>query len=81
MKVIGRETFLAPVAWEDDWSVVNGGQNITLQCSGPRMYQLEHPVKWRDDFTEPKMSLGWYRKSTFPELAYFIAPFEQGQRS
>ncbi|KAH8601558.1 glycosyl hydrolase [Bisporella sp. PMI_857] len=62
--VFGRETFLVPMAWEDDWPVINGGQKITLHSSGPGLYQLEQEVKWRDDFTEAALTLGWYRKNT-----------------
>lgn len=53
------------MTWEDDWPVVNGGRKVVLQCSGPGMYQLQQTAKWRDDFTEPDLSLGWYRKSKF----------------
>lgn len=60
---LGRETFLVPMTWEDDWPVVNDGQKVTLQSSGPGLYQLEQPATWRDEFTEPQLNLGWYRKS------------------
>jgi beta-xylosidase len=62
---IGRETFLVPLNWEQDWPVINGGQKITLQSHGPGLYQLETPVSWRDEFTAPEMQLGWYRKSEY----------------
>ncbi|WP_276255183.1 glycoside hydrolase family 43 protein [Halomontanus rarus] len=32
---LGRETFLAPVSWEDGWPVVNGGDPITAEMDGP----------------------------------------------
>jgi hypothetical protein len=48
--------------WKDDWPVINGGQKITLK-SGPGLYEFEPPVAWRDDFSDPKLQLGWYRKS------------------
>lgn len=59
----GRETFLAHVEWENDWPVVNGGKKIALQTEGPGLYQHAIPVSWRDDFSSPKLQLGWYRKS------------------
>ncbi|KAJ5094996.1 hypothetical protein N7532_007287 [Penicillium argentinense] len=62
--VLGRETFLAPVSWVNDWPVVNGGNKITLQSTGPGLYQHEVPVMWKDDFSSPKLQIGWYRKNT-----------------
>ncbi|RAL14747.1 glycoside hydrolase family 43 protein [Aspergillus homomorphus CBS 101889] len=62
--VFGRETFLVPMDWENDWPVINGGQKIPLEYSGPQLYQFEHLVAWRDDFAQPGLQLGWYRKNT-----------------
>lgn len=50
---IGRETFLVPVEWEDDWPVVKG--KITLSMESPGLYEYTPPVEWRDDF----QSLSW----------------------
>ncbi|KAJ5889008.1 hypothetical protein N7495_009049 [Penicillium taxi] len=61
--VLGRETFLVPVRWEDDWPVVNEGKKISLQSTGPGLYQYQPPVSWRDDFSTVELTLGWYRKS------------------
>jgi beta-xylosidase len=61
--VIGRESFLVPVSWENDWPVINGGDKITLQSTGPGLYHHDTPVEWSDDFSGPSMQLGWYRKS------------------
>ncbi|KAJ5661448.1 uncharacterized protein N7477_009064 [Penicillium maclennaniae] len=62
--VLGRETFLVTVEWDNDWPVLNRGHKIALQSVGPGLYQHIKPVSWRDDFTSPKMQLGWYRKNT-----------------
>lgn len=59
----GRETFLVPVEWENGWPIFNHGQKISLQSTGPGLYQLDYPVSWRDDFSGPDLQLGWYRKS------------------
>jgi beta-xylosidase len=32
---LGRETFLVPLEWKDDWPVINGGQKISLNSHGP----------------------------------------------
>ncbi|KAJ5501830.1 Concanavalin A-like lectin/glucanase subgroup [Penicillium expansum] len=62
--VLGRETFLVPLEWKDDWPVINGGQKISLNSHGPGLYQFHTPVPWRDEFSDPKMQAGWYRKNT-----------------
>ncbi|KAJ5080874.1 CAZyme family GH43 [Penicillium angulare] len=62
--VFGRETFLVPVHWEDDWPIINEGKKISLQTTGPGLYQHVIDVAWRDDFNDPKLQLGWYRKNT-----------------
>ncbi|KAL3473261.1 glycosyl hydrolase [Aspergillus californicus] len=62
--VFGRETFLTPLEWKDDWPIINSGNKITLQIDSPHLYQYSPPVEWRDDFTASTMQLGWYRKNT-----------------
>ncbi|KAE8145250.1 glycosyl hydrolase [Aspergillus avenaceus] len=62
--VFGRETFLIPVDWKDDWPIFNGGQKISLRCDIPDLYQHQPTVAWRDDFSSPELQLGWYRKNT-----------------
>ncbi|CAL5874208.1 uncharacterized protein PFLUO_LOCUS8496 [Penicillium psychrofluorescens] len=66
--VLGRETFLAPVEWKDDWPVVNGGQEISLQATGPGLYQFDTLVSWKDDFSSPVLQMGWYRKKSNTKL-------------
>jgi beta-xylosidase len=58
----GRETFLVPMAWENDWPVINGGKSIKLEAEGPGLYLKEDDLHWKDDF-KGKLKLGWYRKS------------------
>lgn len=57
---LGRETFVVPVQWIDDWPIINGGDEIRLGS------ELEAGTEtlWRDDFSDPVLGLGWYRKST-----------------
>jgi alpha-N-arabinofuranosidase len=57
---LGRETFLAPVTWENDWPVVNSNQPIAASMSAPRL----KPHPWpqdaaRDDFGSPTFRLSW----------------------
>ncbi|KAL4927335.1 glycoside hydrolase family 43 protein [Aspergillus undulatus] len=72
--VFGRETFLVPVDWADDWPVINGGQKITLSVDSPHLYHYTPPVQWRDDFTSQELQLGWYRKNTPVKRDYTIIP-------
>lgn len=58
----GRETFLVPVDWVDDWPVFNGGHKISVQSGEPVVAQKKSST-WRDDFSSPDLQLGWYRKS------------------
>lgn len=60
---LGRETFLVPLEWKDDWPVINGGQKISLNSHGPGLYEFNTPVSWRDEFSDTKLQVGWYRKS------------------
>ncbi|KAL4778427.1 glycosyl hydrolase [Aspergillus varians] len=72
--VFGRETFLLPVIWQNDWPIINAGQKITLTNDSPLLYQYNHPVEWRDDFNSPTMQLGWYRKTTPVKKDYTLLP-------
>ena len=48
---LGRETFLAPVTFENGWPVVNGGKPITLQMDCETLALSPEPTKAvRDDF-------------------------------
>ena len=59
---IGRETLLAPVAWNDSgWPVVNGGTPLQLSMSAPG---LPPPAPWpadpvRDEFDGAKLGVQW----------------------
>ncbi|KAJ5595653.1 hypothetical protein N7450_002111 [Penicillium hetheringtonii] len=62
--VLGRESFLVSVSWENDWPVVNGGSKIMLHSTAPGLYEHEVRKAWRDEFSTTEMQLGWYRKNT-----------------
>lgn len=52
---LGRETFLAPVEWQDGWPVVNGGKRTELEMKvdlpAPVSESYNKPtVSWQDDF-------------------------------
>lgn len=57
---IGRETFLAPVTWENGWPVVNGGKPITATMPAPKLKPHPWPQEQaRDEFDAPKLRLAW----------------------
>lgn len=55
---LGRETFLAPVRWEDDWPYVIGP--VTLKGHpAPGQPQRPHPKTWRADLSGPALEHEW----------------------
>ena len=59
--VMGRETFLAPVTWNDNsWPVVNGDGTVSLNMDCQTLPQVKVPEKpSKDDFEETKLSDDW----------------------
>jgi xylan 1,4-beta-xylosidase len=58
---IGRETFLAPVTWNDQgWPVVNRNGTLELTLSAPKLpqYTFEEPPA-KDNFDSDKLALQW----------------------
>jgi beta-xylosidase len=72
---LGRETFLAPVEWQDDWPIVNGRKPITINMDIPGL--LRTSEKFREEITfMPGMDLakeGWYRMRTPVKKNYTLA--------
>ncbi len=58
---LGRETFLAPVAWDGQgWPVVNGGNPVTLEMSAPPLPPAAVPAQIaRDDFDAGEFADEW----------------------
>jgi alpha-N-arabinofuranosidase len=58
---LGRETFLAPVAWSaDGWPLINGNGTITPHMDVKTLpQQLPAEAAIRDEFAQPKLSLPW----------------------
>ncbi len=59
--VLGRETFLAPVQWnEEGWPVVNGNGTISLDMDVPTLPQHPFDKKpQRDEFTDKHLGNEW----------------------
>ena len=58
---LGRETFLAPVRWEDGWLIVSPGTG-RVEFSYPVPDLQEHswePIQKRDDFDDLTLALQW----------------------
>jgi alpha-N-arabinofuranosidase len=59
--LLGRETFMAPVTWNDDgWPVVNNNQLVPfeVEVSGVPQQQPAWTL-WEDDFSAKKLRAGW----------------------
>jgi alpha-N-arabinofuranosidase len=59
---LGRETYLAPVRWEDGWPIVSPGTGrVELSYPAPTLPEhrwLAAPV--RDDFDQPNLAPQWF---------------------
>ncbi len=58
---LGRETFLAPITWEENWPVVNPGEGkIVFKQTGPDLpiYNAK-TVATRDDFANDSLNYVW----------------------
>ncbi|AIQ57372.1 glycoside hydrolase family 43 protein [Paenibacillus borealis] len=58
---LGRETFLTPVKWENEWPVVNPGKGVLeLEAAAPDLPETKWPqLPARDDFDAAGLSLIW----------------------
>jgi xylan 1,4-beta-xylosidase len=58
---LGRETFLAPVRWEDGWPIVSPGTGrVESSYPIPNLAEKSWPrVPARDDFDSPALALHW----------------------
>lgn len=59
---LGRETFLAPVEWDDaGWPIVNGGKPVQLEMQVEQAMQLQPAVTHtiRDDFNSDQLGMSW----------------------
>jgi alpha-N-arabinofuranosidase len=66
---LGRETFLAPLKWEDGWPIVgnDGGIEIEMEAPLPRP-PLPNAFSFTADFSASPLSLHWnYLRSVDPE--------------
>ena len=60
--VLGRETFLAPVKWDENgWPVVNGNGAISLEMDVPTLPQtpVDRNRSFNTEFDAPELGLEW----------------------
>lgn len=55
MTNLGRETFLTPIVWENDWPVVQNNKKAALICEGPLWEKQRVHKEWRADFTKSEL--------------------------
>ncbi|GGP79929.1 glycoside hydrolase family 43 protein [Saccharothrix coeruleofusca] len=67
--VLGRETFLTPVRWEDGWPHV-GPVNLRERAPGPPRPLEVEPV--RDDFDAPVLAPRWISPRSRPDDAWSL---------
>ncbi len=64
-KILGRETFIAPVTWEDGWPVVCPGEGKVAwtcpqpECLAPWQPETGLPLETREDFDGGRLGLEW----------------------
>ncbi|KAI8256558.1 hypothetical protein K4K58_004793 [Colletotrichum sp. SAR11_239] len=58
--LLGRETFLCPVTWDDEgWPIFNNGNPIT-EYEADVLYDLDRPQVWRDEFDGGLVDKSYY---------------------
>jgi xylan 1,4-beta-xylosidase len=67
--VLGRETFLAPVAFDHGWPVVNGGEEVQLEMDVPTLPLHPWPERpTREDFEGESLGHEWvFRRNPLPD--------------
>ena len=58
---LGRETFLAPVRWEDGWPIISAGTGkVEFTYDAPDLPEQTWPsISERDDFDSPTLAFKW----------------------
>ena len=59
---LGRETFLAPVVWQDGWPVVGNAGTVELEMEGP-LWEAPRQLgqDWQDDFSSRRLEWNFVR--------------------
>ena len=65
MSNLGRETFLTPVIWENDWPVIENNRKAAIVCDGPLWERQRETKEWKADFTKSEWE---------PEIIFLRSP-------
>lgn len=70
--VLGRETFFAPVEWEDGWPTMNGGDFVLMSQEYDYGPEQKYPLApFEDRFDGSELDLSWYQlRSPYTENYY-----------
>lgn len=68
MSNLGRETFLTPVVWKNDWPVVQNDKKAALFCEGPLWGTQETYKTWSADFSKAELE---------PEMIFLRNPVKE----
>lgn len=75
----GRETYIAPVTWENGWPVVNHGKDIPLEMEIPTLPIQKFPAEpVRDEFEGNSLSLKWNFMRNPPDNKYWSLSERRG---
>ncbi|WP_309397454.1 glycoside hydrolase family 43 protein [Cerasicoccus maritimus] len=69
--ICGRETFIAPVKWENDWPVVNHAAPVSESTLAQRGGS---DLDWMDDFSSTQLGHRWVTIASTYQKATEIAP-------
>ncbi len=75
---LGRETFLAPVTWENGWPVVNNNEDISLKMKVPTLPFHKFNTHNRDEFEHEKLALQWNFLRNPPDSSYYSLTEKKG---
>lgn len=59
MSHLGRETFLTPVIWKDEWPAVKNNRMASLTDDGPLWEEQENKKVWKADFSQTEWEPEW----------------------
>jgi alpha-N-arabinofuranosidase len=72
---MGRETFLAPVSWEDGWPVINNNESIQYRMQGPALPRINEPETIQTSSgNHPALDPRWtWRRTPQPEQCQVLS--------
>ena len=79
--LLGRETWLLPVAWRDGWPVIlEQGAPVPLERARPSLPAGETAdwTTWREDFREPRLSGEWLEMRNPANVQWYALDRNEG---